>query len=320
MPLCDVVAKDLHFKRGKMNYLPAYGRVVDIFRRGGLPAWPRMDRLLWRHPKQITALVYALDHASHVAALRDRFLMNTSLMGPGNPLPHHWNYGNGYAAAQVASYLGLRSGEFYASGDMVRGKKYALASVLLLAQSAPITGRFLVLYTSVRLLSVSRDEKLVMKLPAYHGVPKTVDDIYKYDIRSLYSYFNTPAKRATFLALYKKAGAQRYRATYFYTPLDKLYHAASKDAGELTPQQKKQINKAIDMGFAASVDIHEVFYVLSNAGYLQGRAQHKQRRWIAGAIRSDLAQGLAKLLRTKRFSHRDNTVILAWLLDVAREP
>ena len=320
VPFCDTVAKDLHFKRGHMNYLPAYGRVMDTFRRRGLPPWPVMDRLLWRHPKRISALVYTLDHASHVAALRDRFLRNTSLMGPGIPLPHHWNYGPGNAAMDIAGYLALRSGEFYASGDKLRGTNYALASVLLSAQSAPVTGRFLDLFLSVRLLPDLHVRAKVMKLPPYRGVPKKLAANYSYSFRSLYSYFDTPAKRATFIALYKKAKAQYRRVAQFYTPLEKVSHAAGKDRGKLTALQKKQINTDINKGFAACVDIHNIFYLLSNAGYLQQRAAHHQKQWIARAIRGALARGLAKLLQENRFSHRDKVLIRAWLFDLASEP
>lgn len=320
VPFCDTVANDLHFKRGHVNYLPAYGRVMDTFRRRGLPPWPIMDKLLWRHPRRISALVYALDHASHVAALRDRFLRNTSLMGPGMPLPHHWNYGRGDAAMDIAGYLALRSGEFYASGDKLRGANYALASVLLSAQSAPVTGRYLDLFLSVRLLQNLHVRAKVMKLPPYRGVPPKLADIYGYSFRSLYSYFDTPAQRATFVALYKNARTQYRRVAKLLTPLDKVCHAAGKDHGRLTTLQKKQISEDINAGFAACVDIHNVFYLLSNAGYLQQQAAQHQKPWIAHAIRSDLARGLAKLLRESQFSSRDKVMIRAWLFDLAKEP
>lgn len=320
-PFCDLVANDLHFKRGNVNYLPAYGKVMDLFRRRPNLPWPEMYKILWQHPKRISALVYALNHASHVAALRDRFLLNTTLpVGPAIPNPHHWNYGSGFGPMSIAGYLSMRSGEYYVAGHQRRGAQYALAATLLSSQMTPVGGRFLVLLLSVHMLTAKLDRKRISSLPVFSGVPTTVKDMAAYGLRSVITFFGTAARRTTFLALYKKVKAQRDRAAHFCGPLDKLYHAESRGPDKLTIQQKHAMRRIINQGFAACVDIHQVFYVLSNSQYLQQRAMHSHRRWIANAIRSDLAQGLSNLLKARRFSHRDRQLIEAWIFDLAREP
>ena len=319
-PLCDRLAAMVHFQRGKMDYLPAYGKVVGLFRRRPGIWWFPMGKILWRHPKRISALVYAIDHASHVAALRNQFLKNASLRtGFWLPAPHHWNYGSASLAIGISGYLRLRSGEFYLAGHKRRGARYSLAAMLLSAQAAPAIGRFALYLVDMHFLNNPTIMHKVIRLPPFSGVPSTIKGCYEYGAASLAFYVNRAPWRARFIKLHHTFRQDRFRAMAFYQPLDKLCHQAATDHGRLTAGQKSQMRALIEKGLRSAVDVREVFGVLSNAQFLQQRAAKQHQPWTSNAIRGDLAIGLAAVLKEKRFSPMEKAAIDKFLFELALE-
>ena len=319
-PLCNRIAAMIHFRRGKMDYLPAYAKVVALFRRRPGIWWFPMGKILWHHPKRISALVYAMDHASHVAALRNQFLKNASLRtGFWLPATHHWNYGSASLAIGISGYLNLRSGEFYLTGHKRRGARYSLAAMLLSAQAAPAIGRVALYLVDMQLLNNPAVMHTVVKLPPYSGVPSTIKGCYEYGAVSLAFYINRAPWRAKFIKLYHTHQQDRLRAMAFYQPLDKLCHRAATDYGRLTVRQKSRMRALIEKGLHSAIDVREVFGVISNAQFLQQRAARQHQPWIASAIRGDLALGLAAVLKEKRFSPIEKHAIGKLLFELAQE-